>query len=102
MEKAPSACPTWCLTCKLFGVTIPDSLNILASWKKHAASLSLAVPIGIDEDGQRCMLDIHERGHGPHGLIAGTTGSGKSELMITWILALAAVFSPQRGGLRAD
>lgn len=79
---------------QLFGVTIPDSLNILASWKKHAASLSLAVPIGIDEDGQRCMLDIHERGHGPHGLIAGTTGSGKSELMITWILALAAVFSP--------
>ena len=33
---------------------------------------------------------------GPHALVGGTTGSGKSELLQTWILAMAAAHSPQR------
>lgn len=32
--------------------------------------------------------------HGPHGLIAGTTGSGKSEFIITYILSMAVNYSP--------
>ena len=40
------------------------------------------------------MLDVHERFHGPHGLIAGSTGSGKSEFIITYILSLAINYSP--------
>ena len=39
-------------------------------------------------------LDIHEKFHGPHGLVAGSTGSGKSELIITYILSLAVNYSP--------
>ena len=39
-------------------------------------------------------LDIHEKAHGPHGLVAGTTGSGKSELLQAWILSMAITFHP--------
>lgn len=39
-------------------------------------------------------LDIHEKFHGPHGLIAGSTGSGKSEFIITYILSLAINYHP--------
>ncbi|UKI58654.1 MAG: hypothetical protein L6V81_04570 [Clostridium sp.] len=33
--------------------------------------------------------------HGPHGLIAGSTGSGKSEFIITYVLSLAVNYSPE-------
>ena len=39
-------------------------------------------------------LDLHEKFHGPHGLIAGTTGSGKSEFIITYILSMAVNYHP--------
>ncbi len=41
-------------------------------------------------------MTIDLRLHGPHALVGGTTGSGKSELLQSWILALAAAYSPQR------
>ena len=44
-------------------------------------------------------MDLHERYHGPHGLVAGTTGSGKSETLQTYILSLALNFSPDDIGL---
>ena len=56
--------------------------------------MSLKAPIGIDSSGRIIDLDIHERFHGPHGLIAGSTGSGKSELIITYILSLAVNYHP--------
>lgn len=40
------------------------------------------------------QIDLHEKGMGPHGLIAGSTGSGKSELLITLILSLAMNYHP--------
>ena len=55
---------------------------------------SLAVPIGVEKSGSLLKLDLHEKYHGPHGLIAGMTGSGKSEFIITYILSLAINFSP--------
>lgn len=50
--------------------------------------------VGKKAGGADCYLDIHEKYHGPHGLIAGTTGSGKSELIQTFMLSLAINFSP--------
>lgn len=44
--------------------------------------------------GELHALDL--RLHGPHALLGGTTGAGKSELLQTWILAMAAAHSPQR------
>ena len=55
---------------------------------------SLSVPIGIHGDGEIFKLDLHEKFHGPHGLIAGMTGSGKSEFIITFILSMCLNFSP--------
>ena len=50
--------------------------------------------VGVKDGGKPCFLDIHEKYHGPHGLIAGTTGSGKSETLQTYLLSLAINFSP--------
>src|SRR5699024_3807619 len=55
---------------------------------------SLRAELGIGEDGNLMYLDLHEKAHGPHGLIAGMTGSGKSELIITYILSMAINYSP--------
>jgi type VII secretion protein EccCb len=58
----------------------------------------LLVPIGIDSHGNRVELDIKEAaagGMGPHGLIVGATGSGKSELLRTLITALASTHDAQ-------
>lgn len=43
-------------------------------------------------------LNLHERAHGPHGLVAGTTGSGKSEIVQSYILSLAVNFAPEDVG----
>jgi S-DNA-T family DNA segregation ATPase FtsK/SpoIIIE len=54
---------------------------------------TLRAIVGTAADGPHA-LDL--RLHGPHALVGGTTGSGKSELLQTWILAMAAAHSPQR------
>lgn len=79
---------------QLFGVGNVEQLNIGLRWKENHASRSLGVPIGVDAKGGVLCLDLHERRHGPHGLVAGTTGSGKSELLITYILSLCVSYSP--------
>lgn len=52
-----------------------------------------SVDIGSQESGQ-AVLDLMR--DGPHALLAGTTGSGKSELLRTWLLGLAARHSPEQ------
>ena len=54
---------------------------------------SLSVPIGRTEFGLT-YLDLHENADGPHMLVAGTTGSGKSETIISYLLSLCIHFSP--------
>ncbi|NMO54022.1 type VII secretion protein EccCa [Actinoplanes sp. TBRC 11911] len=57
----------------------------------------LRVPIGVDGEGDPVLLDLKEsaqRGMGPHGLVVGATGSGKSELLRTLVAGLAAKHSP--------
>ena len=41
---------------------------------------------------------LHEKAHGPHGLVAGTTGSGKSEILQSYILSAATLFHPYEIG----
>ena len=71
-----------------------EQLNCLDRWNKNDATLSLKALLGIDISGEGIYLDIHEKSHGPHGLIAGMTGSGKSELIITYILSMALNYHP--------
>lgn len=63
-------------------------------WKKSDVSKSLAAPIGINSRGELVYLDIHEKAHGPHGLVAGTTGSGKSEFLQSYITAMSLRYAP--------
>lgn len=71
-----------------------EQLNILNLWKKNNPELSLQAPVGYGEGGEKIVLDLHEKYHGPHGLIAGMTGSGKSEFIITYILSMAINYHP--------
>ena len=71
-----------------------EQLNILQRYQSNNSQKSLAVPVGVEKSGSLLKLDLHEKYHGPHGLIAGMTGSGKSEFIITYILSMATNFSP--------
>lgn len=79
---------------ELFGVGKVEHLNPIKRWKENNPVKSLAVRIGVASDGSPFMLDLHEKYQGPHGLVAGMTGSGKSEFIITYILSLALNFHP--------
>lgn len=50
------------------------------------------------EQNNYVELNLHEKAHGPHGLVAGTTGSGKSEIVQSYILSLAVNFHPYEVG----
>ena len=79
---------------EMYNVGLIEQLNVLERWYKNDSTLSLKAPIGVDGSGMPIVLDIHEKFHGPHGLIAGSTGSGKSEFIITYILSLAVNYHP--------
>ncbi len=79
---------------EMYKVGKVEQLDILDRWTRNDPVNSLSVPIGIREDGELFNLDLHEKFHGPHGLIAGMTGSGKSEFIITFILSMCVNFSP--------
>lgn len=67
-------------------------------WQTPEKADLLATPIGIAEDGSHITLDLKESaedGMGPHGLIVGATGSGKSELLRTLVCGLALKHSPE-------
>lgn len=86
--------PTTVTFLDLFKAGSIEEMQILSKWSESSAVKSLAVPIGIKNGGELFKLDIHEKFHGAHGLLAGTTGSGKSECIQTLILALAVQFHP--------
>lgn len=94
LEVASKTLPKSLGFLEMFQVGNVSQLNILNTWKKNNPAVSLAVPVGIDEAGEQFKLDLHEKFHGPHGLVAGMTGSGKSEFIITYILSLAVNFHP--------
>lgn len=70
-----------------------------AAWRPRPARDRLRVPIGLGESGALVHLDIKEsaqQGMGPHGLVIGATGSGKSEFLRTLVLGLAMTHSPEQ------
>ncbi|MBQ7544320.1 MAG: type VII secretion protein EssC [Synergistaceae bacterium] len=74
--------------------TVAD-LDIIGRWGKNHSESSLAAEIGIQENGDVFKFDVFEKAMGPHGIAAGTSGSGKSEMLTTWLLSLALNFSPK-------
>lgn len=69
-------------------------VDVLIRWNKNKTYRGMSVPIGAKAGGSLFNLDMHETGHGPHGLVAGTTGSGKSELLQSIIISQAIHYHP--------
>lgn len=66
-----------CLTFfEMYGIHTLEELKVAERWKTHRTEQSLKAVIGQKAGCKDCILDVHEKYHGPHGLIAGTTGSG--------------------------
>lgn len=80
---------------ELYGCSTVEELDSGYRWKKANPAKRLKAPIGCRTGGNLVSLDVHEKFHGPHGLIAGTTGSGKSELLQTYLLSMAVSYSPE-------
>ncbi len=78
---------------ELFHCRSVEELQIASRYQASDAAKSLRVIIGQSVDGGELYLDAHEHSHGPHGLLAGMTGSGKSECLLTYLLSLAVTFS---------
>lgn len=94
VEKGKFELPKSISFLDMYNVGKIEQLNSLERWKNSPIVTSLSVPVGIDQNGDLFMMDAHEKAYGPHGLVAGTTGSGKSEWIITYILSLAVNFHP--------
>ena len=82
----------------MYGVTAPEALNASERWNLSDPTSSMKALVGFKGGNRPCYLDLHEKYHGPHGLVAGTTGSGKSETLQTYILSLAVNYSPEDVG----
>ena len=78
-----------------YHVKQPDQLDLGDYWANSCNYESLSVPIGVRANGENFYFDIHQKRHGPHGLVAGMTGSGKTEMVQSWILSMAVQFSPR-------
>lgn len=94
VEKEKYELPQSISFLELYDLGRVEQLNSISRWSDNNPIISLSVPIGIDQSGEVFKMDIHEKAYGPHGLVAGTTGSGKSEWIVTFILSLAVNFSP--------
>ena len=78
-----------------YGARSLSMLNVEKNWADPRPEESMAVAIGVAAGEETFTFDINEKGSGPHGIIAGMTGSGKSETVQTWILAMAVKFPPE-------
>jgi S-DNA-T family DNA segregation ATPase FtsK/SpoIIIE len=83
---------------ELVGIDDPAAPDLGRLWAPRGERAFLRVPIGIADGRQPVLLDLKESaelGMGPHGLCVGATGSGKSELLRTLVLALVSTHPPE-------
>ncbi len=83
---------------ELLGIMNINDLELEKRWNASRIYESMAAPLGVKTGNEIVYLDLHEKFHGPHGLVAGTTGSGKSEIMQTYICSMATLFHPYEVG----
>lgn len=83
-----------------YGIQRVEALNVEERWRVSRPDRTLTVPIGVMAGNKPLELDIFDyaknsNAHGPHALMAGTSGAGKSELLQSWLLSLALNYHPQ-------
>ena len=84
---------------EILGVEDPARLDLTRSWQPRPLRELLRVPIGVGTGGRPVVLDLKEAAHsgmGPHGLVVGATGSGKSEMLRTLVSSLLIGHGPDR------
>ncbi len=91
-----AAIPTLVSFLDIYNVRRVDDLQVWRMWTENHTYEGLKSIIGYRAGSQPFVLDISDKYHGPHGLIAGTTGSGKSVMLETYILSLALNYSPKQ------
>ena len=78
----------------MYKVSKVEDLDIYHKWLENRTYETMKAMVGQKSGGKPVFLDIHEKYHGPHGLVAGTTGSGKSETLQSYILSMAINYHP--------
>ncbi|GIG39588.1 FtsK/SpoIIIE domain-containing protein [Cellulomonas phragmiteti] len=79
---------------ELPAVPAADVTDVAAAWRRPRGRRGLLAPVGTGSDGRPVVLDLVR--DGPHALVAGTTGAGKSELLTTLVLGLALTHPPRQ------
>lgn len=91
--------PTQSELVDLLGLQDVRDIDFAQAWSGRLERDRLRVPIGQDTSGMPLVLDLKEaaqQGMGPHGVLIGATGSGKSEVLRTLVLALALTHSSEQ------
>ncbi|WP_434613526.1 FtsK/SpoIIIE domain-containing protein [Arthrobacter sp. A5] len=89
-ETSDNVVPT---ECPLIGLVGISAESVLHNWSRHGPAALAEIAIGVAADGP-LLLDLDLERDGPHLLVAGTTGSGKSELLRTLVASLALSHPP--------
>ncbi|MBW0014632.1 type VII secretion protein EccCa [Mycobacterium sp.] len=83
----------------LLGIPDASELDVPALWAPRRRDDELRVPIGVTATGEPLIFDLKdeaEGGMGPHGLMIGMTGSGKSQTLMSILLSLLTTHSADR------
>ncbi|WP_163752587.1 type VII secretion protein EccCa [Mycolicibacter minnesotensis] len=83
----------------LLGIADASQLDVPALWSPRSREDELRVPIGVTATGEPLYFDLKdeaEGGMGPHGLMIGMTGSGKSQTLMSILLSLLTTHSADR------
>ena len=99
LEVEKNAVPESLSLFEQYEVKTVDELGIAERWSRAEPNKSIASMIGWRGKSDYVFWDLHERAHGPHALVGGTTGSGKSEFLTTYLIGLAINFSPEDVGM---
>jgi DNA segregation ATPase FtsK/SpoIIIE, S-DNA-T family len=93
LQLLGGALPGYVSLLAMLGLPEPAPAALRSRWQASAANTGLLATFALSEDGP---LEVDLVADGPHGLVAGTTGAGKSELLRSLVAALAADYSPTR------
>lgn len=93
-ETAGGEIPSFIEFMEMLQISRIEQWDLLKHYKENRVYEGIRAQIGVTGANKPMILDLHEKKSGPHGLIAGTTGSGKSETIMTMILSLAMNYHP--------